>query len=241
MQRLIVMVFILAGMPLPASAATPCCIVTGVDIRTGVLAAQERATGRTFQFKVPNATLLKTLHAGSPLYANFSAMQVSLDGKTACCEIVRASGAAPPAKVGVDRASTDMSQAIAGSISKFDAGRSTPAAGGSAPAGTNSGASGGTASAQSCPSGYSICGNVCVELSGDGHHCGACGNACGQGRMCSSGNCVASSPSGCPAGQNYCGTGAGCFNLATDPHQCGSCGSSCAANQTCSNGRCNNN
>jgi len=94
MRHLILAVLILVGMNLAANAAGPCCSITAVNAKTRGVTAQETATGRIFQFQVTNAALLKTLHAGSPVYANFSAKQVSLDGNSVCCEIVSLSAAA---------------------------------------------------------------------------------------------------------------------------------------------------
>ncbi len=42
----------------------------------------------------------------------------------------------------------------------------------------------------SCPGGLSDCNGSCVDLSGDLNNCGACGNPCGAGAVCSSGSCI---------------------------------------------------
>jgi Cu/Ag efflux protein CusF len=68
--------------------AAPCCGITGIDLSAGVVTARETATGKTFQFKVENAALLKSLKAGQGVYANFGTHQVSVDGITPCCGIV---------------------------------------------------------------------------------------------------------------------------------------------------------
>jgi len=41
----------------------------------------------------------------------------------------------------------------------------------------------------SCNSGITNCGGVCVNLSNDANHCGACGLACVSGHACSGGVC----------------------------------------------------
>ena len=94
MKRLSVYGFLLLGMSLQVQAANPCCSVTGIDARTGVVLAKENATGRAFQFKASNASLLRELRLGAPVYANFNAKQVSLDGRSACCAIIDAAVAA---------------------------------------------------------------------------------------------------------------------------------------------------
>ncbi len=69
--------------------ADPCCGVVAVNARTGIVTARVKATGATFEFRVTNPRLLAGLHAGSAVYANFGAKQVSLDGRTSCCAITR--------------------------------------------------------------------------------------------------------------------------------------------------------
>lgn len=86
------LVIAFAAIGLPAHAELPCCSVTGVNAKTGMVTAKETSTGRTFQFKA-NAALLKTLSAGSPIYANFSSKQVSVNGLVPCCPIVSLSAA----------------------------------------------------------------------------------------------------------------------------------------------------
>ena len=90
------LVIAFAAISLPAHAELPCCSVTGVNAKTGMVTAKETSTGRTFQFKA-NAALLKTLSAGSPIYANFSSKQVSVNGEAPCCTIVSLSAAVPVA------------------------------------------------------------------------------------------------------------------------------------------------
>lgn len=74
-----------------AASAQPCCSVTSIDQKSGVVSAKENATGRAFQFKVGDGKLLGSLRLGQAAYANFKTNQVSLDGKTVCCSIVNAS------------------------------------------------------------------------------------------------------------------------------------------------------
>jgi hypothetical protein len=90
------LVLVFAAIGLPAYAVGPCCTVTGVNAKTGMVTAKETSTGRTFQFKT-SAALLKTLSAGSPIYANFSTKQVSVNGVAPCCSIVSLSAAGPVA------------------------------------------------------------------------------------------------------------------------------------------------
>jgi len=81
----------------PRAYASPCCNITGIDQKTGVVTARETATGRVFTFTVTNAKLLSSLKIGQGVYANFKNMQVSLDGRTAAGTIVSNSPAAAAA------------------------------------------------------------------------------------------------------------------------------------------------
>jgi hypothetical protein len=74
----------------------PCCSVVSVNAATGMVTARENASGKTFVFRLTNAALLPRITPGAPVYANFAGKQVSLDGKTACCQIVGISAAAGP-------------------------------------------------------------------------------------------------------------------------------------------------
>ena len=92
----------MASGPLENSAAkpaNPCCAVVSVDTAKGVATARDQATGRTFDFFVADAALLKSL-PGRSVFANFRTNQVSVDGLEPCCGIaVTATSSAllPPA------------------------------------------------------------------------------------------------------------------------------------------------
>lgn len=74
----------------PADAADPCCGITAIEARTGMVTAKETATGRTFQFQVAGVKALKGLTVGQRIHADFTTMKVSLrpDGATPCCDVV---------------------------------------------------------------------------------------------------------------------------------------------------------
>jgi hypothetical protein len=71
-----------------AAPSTPCCTVVSVNARTGMATARDKATGRTFQFKIQGAAASK-LKAGDAIYANFAAGKVSVDGAAPCCTITQ--------------------------------------------------------------------------------------------------------------------------------------------------------
>jgi len=69
-----------------------------------------------------------------------------------------------------------------------------------------------------------------TELQTSPTHCGACGNACPMGQVCTAGMCA------CPAGQTLC---AGrCVSTQTDNAHCGACNNACPAGQSCMAGAC---
>ncbi len=76
------------------------------------------------------------------------------------------------------------------------------------------------------------CEGVCVDTQNDRRHCGACGNACAAGSVCTAGACVVS----CPTGQSACSSV--CFDLKNDPGHCGSCTRTCGTDEFCSQGNC---
>ncbi|MFO0604731.1 MAG: FG-GAP-like repeat-containing protein [Polyangiales bacterium] len=82
------------------------------------------------------------------------------------------------------------------------------------------------------------CALACVDTQTNAAHCGACDNACTDGRTCVAGRCVA--PMSCTAPLAPCGSGtaAGCFNLQSDRNNCGTCGRACPAGQVCVGGAC---
>jgi hypothetical protein len=74
-----------------------CCVVTAIGSPAGVVTAKDNATGRTFEFQAPSTKVMPQIHVGMPVYANFSTMQVSLNGTADCCKIISISP--PPAAV----------------------------------------------------------------------------------------------------------------------------------------------
>ena len=105
-----------------AHAQSPCCAITGIDARTGLISAKVNSSAETFQFKVSTPLIARTLRVGQTVYANFSTNQVSLDGRTACCTIttppkpglaVRAPAVEPkPARDLSNVATTAVSQTV---------------------------------------------------------------------------------------------------------------------------------
>jgi pimeloyl-ACP methyl ester carboxylesterase len=80
---------------LPALAQqAPCCSITAIDSQIGTAKGKVNAAELSFEFRVNDSKLAATLKVGQHVYANFKTKQVSLDGKTVCCEIIPANGPA---------------------------------------------------------------------------------------------------------------------------------------------------
>ena len=73
----LVVAVVLVAVRIPEAAAL-CCAIVGLDRATGLVTAKETATGRTFQFKVADPRLVKSLTIGQPVAADFSTMQAHL-------------------------------------------------------------------------------------------------------------------------------------------------------------------
>src|SRR5436190_8501530 len=84
--------------------------------------------------------------------------------------------------------------------------------------GSNDGPKRGDASVFLCQGGQIACGPTCVDPASDMRNCGACGNVCAAGSVCSSGRCGTS----CGPGLDACA--GGCFDLKSAVGHCGACG-----------------
>jgi len=95
-----------AGPVVPtAGTSAACCVITRIDAAAGLATAKENSGGQSFEFSVPSAVSIQNLHAGQPVWANFKARQVSLDGKIACCSIVSGPFAQSPGVPGLGQVS----------------------------------------------------------------------------------------------------------------------------------------
>ncbi len=89
MTRTPILTFLLLAMIDPLGAANaPCCYVTALDSRTGLVTAKENSSGRAFQFMSTDIKQIRELRVGSPVFANFGASKVSLDGHVFRCNIL---------------------------------------------------------------------------------------------------------------------------------------------------------
>ena len=75
-----------------------------------------------------------------------------------------------------------------------------------------------------CPSGFTQCGNDCVDLQSNTKYCGTCNSACKNGDQCVTGKCT------CPKGWAYC---SGTCTPMSAPTHCGGCGIVCRQGLQC--------
>jgi len=90
---------------------------------------------------------------------------------------------------------------------------------------------------QTCgTSGQVSCDGACVNLASSASNCGACGNACAAGEICSNATCIAASSLACTAPTTNCN--GGCFDLRTSASNCGACGNACPVGASCNFFQC---
>ena len=99
---------------------------------------------------------------------------------------------------------------------------------------TNGGIDSGTADVTTvtCTAPQKNCGGACADTTSDFDNCGACGNKCASGQVCSQGACALF----CSGGTTQCGTS--CVTTQSDPANCGTCATACKAGEVCSAGKC---
>jgi Cys-rich repeat protein len=107
----------------------------------------------------------------------------------------------------------------------------------SAPANATAACVSGLCGIGTCSEGFGDCddddSNGCeTNTRATASHCGACGNACPAGQVCSNARCETP----CPRGLTNCG--GECVSLAYDPANCGRCGNACVGGALCGAGMC---
>jgi hypothetical protein len=130
----------------------------------------------------------------------------------------------------------DLAFALALSSLALGCGGSGGAGGGSAT--TTSSSSSSSSGGDGCDRGLVKCGDACVDIAWSDANCGACGQACNTGELCTYRHCAPSSVYCSDAG----GLGALCDGqcVLTDQHldHCGGCGKACDATSYCLDGAC---
>jgi hypothetical protein len=81
------------------NAGDTCCAITSINGNTGIVTAKVTATGSAFTFKVTDATLLRSLHVGQAVGADFTTKRVTVDGIGPCCAILTLDAPAGPTQI----------------------------------------------------------------------------------------------------------------------------------------------
>ena len=64
--------------PPGVSAATPCCSITAMDTKTGIVTAKDTATGETIEFRLGDAAKIKSIKIGDPVSADSGTREVTV-------------------------------------------------------------------------------------------------------------------------------------------------------------------
>ena len=69
---------IAVSVPPETSAGTPCCSITTVDRKTGIVTAKNTESGETFQFRLGDAAQFGRIKTGDQVSADFQTRQVTV-------------------------------------------------------------------------------------------------------------------------------------------------------------------
>jgi hypothetical protein len=74
----IVGALIAVSLPPGVSAGTPCCSITAIDMKTGIVTAKNTATGGTFKFRLGNAAQIRNIKIGDQVSTDFQTREVTV-------------------------------------------------------------------------------------------------------------------------------------------------------------------
>ena len=77
-MALIIGASIAVSVPPEVSAGTPCCSITTIDMKTGIVTAKNTATGETFKFRLANAAQLRNIKIGDQVSTDFQTREVTV-------------------------------------------------------------------------------------------------------------------------------------------------------------------
>lgn len=77
-MALIIGASIAVSVPPEVSAGTPCCSITTIDMKTGIVTAKNTATGETFEFKLGNAAQIRNIKIGDPVSTDSQTREVTV-------------------------------------------------------------------------------------------------------------------------------------------------------------------
>ncbi|MGA8752284.1 hypothetical protein [Candidatus Deferrimicrobium sp.] len=69
---------IAVSVPSEVGAGTPCCSITTVDRKTGIVTAKNTATGETFKFRLSDAAQIGNIKIGDQVSTDFQTRQVTV-------------------------------------------------------------------------------------------------------------------------------------------------------------------
>jgi hypothetical protein len=69
---------IAVSIPPEVSAGTPCCSITAIDMKTGIVTAKNTAAGGTFEFRLGNAAQIKNIKIGDQVSTDFQTREVTV-------------------------------------------------------------------------------------------------------------------------------------------------------------------
>ena len=75
---LIIGASIAVSVPPEVFAGTPCCSITAIDMKTGIVTAKNTTTGGTFEFRLGNAAQIGNIKIGDPVSTDFQTREVTV-------------------------------------------------------------------------------------------------------------------------------------------------------------------
>jgi hypothetical protein len=87
---------IAVSVPPEVSAGTPCCSITTVDRKTGIVTAKNNATGETFEFRLRDAAQVGNIRIGDQVSTDVRTRQVTVHSFQPVEGILRKTPMPPP-------------------------------------------------------------------------------------------------------------------------------------------------
>lgn len=75
---LIIGASIAVSVPPEVFAGTPCCSITTIDVKTGIVTAKDTATGETIEFRLGDSTKIRNIKIGDPVSTDSQTREVTV-------------------------------------------------------------------------------------------------------------------------------------------------------------------
>ena len=75
---LIIGASIAVSVPPEVFGGTPCCSITAIDTKTGIVTAKNTATGETIEFRLGDAAQIKNIKIGDPVSTDSQTREVTV-------------------------------------------------------------------------------------------------------------------------------------------------------------------